>query len=63
MNTISGFVKLFLAILAFGAMSVGVAAIWGFTKADVAIQATGTLGLIGITVYLVDSVIYRKRNT
>lgn len=61
MNLVYGFVRMFLAILAFLAMGVGIAAIWGIVKADIAIQAVGTLGLIGITTYLVDAVIFGKK--
>jgi hypothetical protein len=60
MNSISSFVKFFLAAIAFSAMGIGIAGIWGYADADTAAKSIGTLGLIGITVYVVDSVIYRK---
>jgi hypothetical protein len=60
MNLLSGFVKLLLALLAFGAMGIGVTGIWGYTDPDTTAKSIMTLVLIGITVSLVDTMIYRK---
>lgn len=62
-GTISGHVKVFLTVLALIAMMIGVAGIWGYAGSETVGKALGTMALIGVTVFVIDGVIYAKRDT
>lgn len=60
MSRISLLVKIFLAIICFSAMALGIAGVWEVIDYDFGLKAVLTLFLVGTTTYVVDSVVFRK---
>lgn len=61
-ETVSKNVKVFLTVLALLAMVIGIAGIWGYAGPETVGKSIGTMALIGVTVFVIDAVIYRKDN-
>lgn len=61
-GTISNHVKVFLTVLSLLAMCIGIAGIWGYAGKETVGKAMGTMALIGGTVFLIDGVIYARRD-
>ena len=59
---VSKHVRVFLAALALIAMCIGIAGIWGYAGPETVGKAIGTAAVIGVTVFVIDSVIYRQAN-
>lgn len=61
-ESISKNIKIFLTVLALLSMVIGIAGIWGYAGTETVGKAIGTLALIGVTVFVIDAVIYGQRN-
>lgn len=60
-GNISKHVKVFLSALALIAMTIGIAGIWGYAGPETVGKAVGTMALIGGTVFVLDGLIYARR--
>lgn len=60
---ISEHVKIFLTGLSLLAMGIGIAGIWGYAGPESVGKALGTMALVGVTVFVIDGLIYGKRET
>lgn len=57
-DRVSKHVKLFLTALALVSMALGIAGIWGYAGPETVGKALGTMALIGVTVFVIDGVIF-----
>jgi len=60
MSKITLLVKVFLVAAYFSAMALGIAGIWEVIDHDFAVKSATTIYLAGITICIVDSVVFRK---
>ena len=54
-------IKFFLTALSLLAMSLGIAGIWGYAGPETVGKALGTMALIGVTVFVIDGVIFGNK--